>query len=112
MRPLALLTVLASLALAGCAHVNPHFSTLGYDPSTMEIIGPASATVTHYYFLGMGPVGGKRSFAIEAYDEAVRSSSADALVNVVADETTKLDFFYIVYRRSLTVKGMAIKFKK
>lgn len=109
---LAALIMAAAAALSSCAHVRPHFSTMSFDPATMEVVGPASAVVTHQYFLGLGPAGGARSFAIAAYDEAVRSAGADALINIVADETTKMDFFYIIYRRTLTVKGLAVRFKK
>lgn len=106
--------VAAALSIAGCAHVTPHFSTLGYDPNTMEIVGPASAAVTHQYLFGLGPLGGKEaeSFAIAAYDQAVKSAGADALVNVVADESFRMTLGFILYSRTVTVRGLAVRFKK
>lgn len=100
------------VALSGCAYYTPRFSALNYDPSAMEIVGPASCTVSHQYILGFGPGSGAKSFGIDAYDCAAKSVKADELLNVVTDESLKMDFFLLVFRRTVTVRGLGVRLKK
>ena len=99
-----------ALMLSSCAHVTPHFSTGAYDPKTMEIVGPQRVTVVHQYVLGFGP--GDSEFALAAYDYVIKKSGGDAIVNIVADEKTKYYFLFFFYEHSLTLGGLAVRYKK
>ena len=104
--------IAAAVVLSGCSHFRPHFAPISYDAASMEIVGPASAEVTHWYIFGMGPAGIPKDFAGDAVRRALEPHRADALVNVVADEETHYSMFWLFYRRTLRVSGLAVRFKR
>ena len=114
MRGLGLIGVMGccSLALSSCTYVTPHFTTMGYNPAAMEVVGPAAGSAANHYILGMGPTGGDERLAVLAVERAVQSAKADALVNITADHSTRVQLFGLYIRKSIAVSGTAVRFKR
>lgn len=107
------LIVILGALLAGCAYTTPHFTGSSFDPSSMEVIGPASGVAEHSFFLGFGPeVGDANGYATEAVRQALKAVKGDVLINIVADETTSVYLFGAWVTKRVVVTGTAVRYKQ
>ena len=95
----------------GCTHIRPHLSTMDFEPSSMELVGPVTGEAEHSFLLGMGPMGGDKEFVLAAVKDALKGTDADAIINIVADDRIKFTLFWLYYTREVKVSGIAVKFK-
>lgn len=112
MRSFFALTLFLLPLLSGCAtHVTPHFSSMNFDPESMEVVGPAEGKSHQGYPLCWG-VSFENYSAIKAVQQAIKSREADALINITADAEDGI-FYPLPYCwHSIRVYGTAIRFKK
>jgi len=111
---LFLCSAVLMLSLSGCAHYGrPHLDSTAYSPETMEIIGPAEGSVTKTYLLSF-PIddGGAGDYSLSAVKSAIYISKADALINIISDESYKFYFSWLLYEKTIHVQGIAVRFKR
>ena len=98
------------LLVAGCAHIPGGIapSTVPIDGREYIVLGHAKATSSAVYLFGFIPVSGSSSLR-DAKDAAVRSQSADALIDVTAEAYSQN--WIIFAKHTNIVEGTGIRFK-
>ena len=108
------LVLIATLAiLAGCAHLEtPHVSSMNFDGGSMEYVGIVHGQYEYFTYLWLISSDAETSPAIDILDKKREELAADAVINVVVENSATYILGGIVVKNTVTVSGTAVKFKK
>lgn len=105
---LLFVTCIVLISISGCQTWTGGVaeSTTPLEGRQYTVLGPSSGTDNTWYIFGV-PISTSCSTKA-ALDTAVRKLNGDAMINVTSD--SKMYFYFIILRNTLTVQGDVIKF--
>ena len=101
-----LLVALLAVVAIGCQSVPVKLETL--KPDTYDVVGPAQGSATGIMLFNLIPIGQNERFE-GAYQRAIQSKGADALIDIELSE--RWFWAYVLNGYTTTVKGTAVKKK-